>query len=125
VAPTWPSVRANKPAVSARKSCKGREGIRGEFTAGQRVGYLADGNKDRGTNRDLRHRYPISPAGALPNENQFLGAGVYYGAGSSEASFCGNEHVFLVGGGNSAGQAAPASFPRGKDCDHGGPAAIR
>ena len=33
------------------------------------------------------------------------GAGVYYGAGSSEASLCGNEHVFVVGGGNSAGQA--------------------
>src|SRR6195256_62010 len=84
---------------------QGREGIRGEFTAGQRVGYLADGTK-------IVARTAICATGieyrrlGLPNEAQFLGAGVYYGAGSSEASFCGNEHVFLVGGGNSAGQAA-------------------
>src|SRR6266850_274767 len=84
---------------------QGREGIRGEFTAGQRVGYLADGTK-------IVARTAICATGiqyrrlGLPNEDQFLGAGVYYGAGSSEASFCGNEHVFLVGGGNSAGQAA-------------------
>jgi thioredoxin reductase (NADPH) len=32
--------------------------------------------------------------------------GVYYGAGSSEAALCKGEHVFVVGGGNSAGQAA-------------------
>jgi thioredoxin reductase (NADPH) len=42
----------------------------------------------------------------LPNENRFFGVGVYYGAGASEASLCGSEHVFIVGGGNSAGQAA-------------------
>jgi thioredoxin reductase (NADPH) len=29
-----------------------------------------------------------------------------YGAGASEAPLCGGEHVFIVGGGNSAGQAA-------------------
>jgi thioredoxin reductase (NADPH) len=32
--------------------------------------------------------------------------GVYYGAGSSEAALSKGEHVFVVGGGNSAGQAA-------------------
>jgi thioredoxin reductase (NADPH) len=42
----------------------------------------------------------------LPNEDRFSGAGVYYGAGASEAMLCGRQHVFLVGGGNSAGQAA-------------------
>jgi thioredoxin reductase (NADPH) len=31
---------------------------------------------------------------------------LYYGAGAREASLCGNEPVFIVGGGNSAGQAA-------------------
>ena len=32
---------------------------------------------------------------------------MYYGAGASEASLCvGTEHVFVVGGGNSAAQAA-------------------
>jgi len=42
----------------------------------------------------------------LPDEDGLIGAGVYYGAGASEASFCGDEHVHLVGGGNSAAQAA-------------------
>jgi thioredoxin reductase (NADPH) len=43
----------------------------------------------------------------LSNEDHFLGAGLYYGAGASEASLCvGTEDVFIVGGGNSAGQAA-------------------
>jgi thioredoxin reductase (NADPH) len=42
----------------------------------------------------------------LPGEKKFLGAGVYYGAGVNEASLCSNEDVFVVGGGNSAGQAA-------------------
>jgi thioredoxin reductase (NADPH) len=36
----------------------------------------------------------------------YLGRGFYYGAGMSEAPFCRNEHVFEVGGANSAGQAA-------------------
>ena len=35
-----------------------------------------------------------------------MGAGVYYGAGASEASLCRNEDVFVAGGGNSTGQAA-------------------
>jgi thioredoxin reductase (NADPH) len=35
-----------------------------------------------------------------------LGRGVYYGAGRSEAAQCGGDDVVVVGGGNSAGQAA-------------------
>src|SRR5712691_3960880 len=35
-----------------------------------------------------------------------LGAGVYYGAGPSEALACSGSSVVIVGGGNSAGQAA-------------------
>jgi thioredoxin reductase (NADPH) len=34
-----------------------------------------------------------------------VGAGIYYGAGSSEAELCGDDDVYIVGGGNSAGQA--------------------
>lgn len=34
-----------------------------------------------------------------------LGRGIYYGAGRSEASHCGGDHVVVVGAGNSAGQA--------------------
>ena len=37
---------------------------------------------------------------------QFTGAGVYYGAANTEAAACRNEDVYIVGGGNSAGQAA-------------------
>lgn len=36
----------------------------------------------------------------------FTGAGVYYGAAMTEASACKDKEVFVVGGGNSAGQAA-------------------
>lgn len=38
--------------------------------------------------------------------SDFTGAGVYYGAATTEANACSNEQVFVVGGGNSAGQAA-------------------
>lgn len=36
----------------------------------------------------------------------FTGAGVYYGAATTEASACKNQDVYIVGGGNSAGQGA-------------------
>lgn len=82
-----------------------REGVRGEFLTGKGIGYLADGTK-------IVARATICATGVayrrldLPGESEYLGRGLYYGAGASEASFCGNEHVFVVGGGNSAGQAA-------------------
>ncbi|MDW7695452.1 FAD-dependent oxidoreductase [Flammeovirgaceae bacterium SG7u.111] len=37
---------------------------------------------------------------------KFTGAGVYYGAANTEAHACKNQEIFIVGGGNSAGQAA-------------------
>jgi thioredoxin reductase (NADPH) len=82
-----------------------REGVGGEFMAGKRVGYLADGTK-------IVARASICATGVdyrrlgLPNEEKFVGAGVYYGAGASEAMFCGGEHVYFVGGGNSVAQAS-------------------
>jgi thioredoxin reductase (NADPH) len=36
----------------------------------------------------------------------FTGAGIYYGAATTEASACNGKEVFVIGGGNSAGQAA-------------------
>ncbi len=36
----------------------------------------------------------------------FTGAGVYYGAATTEANACRNKEVYIVGGGNSAGQGA-------------------
>jgi thioredoxin reductase (NADPH) len=84
----------------------GREGVRGEFTPGKGVGYLADGTK-------IVARANICATGVeyrrlnVPNEDHFLGAGVYYGAGASEAQLCRlDDEVYICGGGNSAGQAA-------------------
>ncbi len=42
----------------------------------------------------------------LENLSKFEGAGIYYGATHLEAQLCGGEEVIVVGGGNSAGQAA-------------------
>ena len=49
----------------------------------------------------VRYRKPD-----LPNLARFEGVGVYYGATQVEARFCRGEDVIVVGGGNSAGQAA-------------------
>ena len=43
---------------------------------------------------------------AIPGEEKLQGAGVYYGAASTEAISCAGEDVYLIGGANSAGQAA-------------------
>ena len=42
----------------------------------------------------------------VPGADELIGAGVYYGAAQSEAASCKDEEVFVVGGANSAGQAA-------------------
>ena len=41
-----------------------------------------------------------------PGVSDFTGAGVYYGAATTEANNCKNSDVYIVGGGNSAGQGA-------------------
>lgn len=48
-----------------------------------------------------RYRQP-----ALARLEDFVGRGVYYSATFMEAAFCANEELVIVGGGNSAGQAA-------------------
>jgi thioredoxin reductase (NADPH) len=42
----------------------------------------------------------------VPGMDRLAGAGVYYGAGSTEAVSCRDDDVYIVGGANSAGQAA-------------------
>ena len=42
----------------------------------------------------------------LPRLIDFEGAGIYYGATAMEAQLCSGEEVVIIGGGNSAGQAA-------------------
>src|SRR4051812_48494684 len=41
-----------------------------------------------------------------PGFGDFTGAGVYYGAAMTEARSCADQHVVIIGGANSAGQAA-------------------
>ncbi len=43
---------------------------------------------------------------AAPGVDDFAGSGVYYGAAATEAQSCRDEDVYIVGGANSAGQAA-------------------
>jgi len=81
------------------------EGVRAEYTPHQMGGYLADGTK-------IIARATICATGVayrrlgVPNEERFRGAGLFYGAGASEAALSKGAHVVVVGGGNSAGQAA-------------------
>ena len=42
----------------------------------------------------------------VPGFAEFTGAGVYYGAALTEARSCADQHVAIIGGANSAGQAA-------------------
>ncbi|HEY2463781.1 MAG TPA: FAD-dependent oxidoreductase [Steroidobacteraceae bacterium] len=43
---------------------------------------------------------------SLDNASRFLGTGIYYAATNTEARRCGSSEAIVVGGGNSAGQAA-------------------
>lgn len=62
--------------------------------------------------RRLRSRSAVIASGAryrrpdVPRLNEFEGRGVWYWASSLEATLCAQTEVALVGGGNSAGQAA-------------------
>jgi thioredoxin reductase (NADPH) len=82
-----------------------REGVRAELKPGRGVGVLEDGTR-------IVARATICATGVayrrlgLPNEEQLMGSGLYYGAGASEAPLARGQSVFIVGGGNSAGQAA-------------------
>jgi thioredoxin reductase (NADPH) len=69
--------------------------------------HLSLDNKERVHARSIviatgaRYRKP-----SLPNLEHFEGRGVYYSASFMESTFCGKEKIIIVGGGNSAGQAA-------------------
>jgi thioredoxin reductase (NADPH) len=82
-----------------------REGVSAQIQPGRGIGVLEDGTK-------IVARASICATGVtyrrlgLPDEARLLGAGLYYGAGASEAPLTAGEHVVIVGGGNSAGQAA-------------------
>lgn len=81
-----------------------REGVRSEFRDDRIWTDLTDGGQ-------MVARANICATGVewrrlgLADEDRLLGRGLYYGAGASEAPLCRGEDVFVVGGGNSAGQA--------------------
>jgi thioredoxin reductase (NADPH) len=78
-------------------------GLRAEGSA--RVVTLGDGS-------ELRCQVVLLATGVewrrldVPGIERLVGAGVYYGGTLAEAFFCRDEDVYIVGGGNSAGQAA-------------------
>jgi thioredoxin reductase (NADPH) len=43
---------------------------------------------------------------AVPGADEFTGRGVFYGSALTEAAACGGQDVYIIGGANSAGQAA-------------------
>ena len=97
--------RAREQASFGTEILIHRAGVRGEFNTCKGVVDLDDGTK-------IISRVSVCATGVeyrrlgLPNEERLFGAGVYYGAGASEAQLCGNEHVVIVGAGNSSAQAS-------------------
>jgi len=86
------------PAEVASLDCGGA--ARGEMAV-----HLADGRRLRGRTvviaSGARYRRP-----AVPRLHEFEGRGIWYWASALEARTCARQEVALVGGGNSAGQAA-------------------
>lgn len=88
-----------------------------EVTAVRRADGVTDGEAagfvlDLGDGQRARARTVVVATGAryrrldVPDIDRFDGAGVCYAASHTEAVQCAGEQVFVVGGGNSAGQAA-------------------
>ena len=67
---------------------------------------LDDGKSSQKPHRDHCLRRPVPQTRICRISQQFEGVGVYYGATNIEAGLCRDENVAIVGGGNSAGQAA-------------------
>ncbi len=67
---------------------------------------------DMADGRSMRSRAILIASGAqyrmpdIANLSRFLGRGIYYAATHLEAKLCADEDIVVVGGGNSAGQAA-------------------
>jgi thioredoxin reductase (NADPH) len=99
---------ASKALVQAEK-------FGAELTVGRtasRLGCERPYRVDLGAGVGVQARAVVIATGAryrkpdLPDLARFEGVGVYYGATQVEARLCSGEDVIVVGGGNSAGQAA-------------------
>ncbi|UPW09075.1 FAD-dependent oxidoreductase [Gordonia terrae] len=98
--------RARQQAVSfGAELLQMRDGLRARFVDDHVHTTLSDGTT-------IVSRASICATGVewrrlgLEHEDAFIGCGLFYGAGTSEAPTCHELDVYVVGGGNSAGQAA-------------------
>ena len=102
---TWLNVLACRPRSSGRGSWCPRRSSDWNPVSGQHQLTLADG-------ATVVARAVVLATGAryrrlaVPGLESFEGDGVYYAATVQEALLCGTGPVVIVGGGNSAGQAA-------------------
>ena len=66
---------------------------------------------------------PGSPTGSwrAPGSTELTGRGVFYGSALTEAAACAGQDVYIVGGANSAGQAAVYLARHAKSVTHPGP----
>ena len=86
-----------------------------EFVTQRAVGLRIDGQYrfvQLGDGREVATHVVLLALGVqyrklgIPGSDRLTGRGIYYGAALVEATSCSNEEVFVVGGANSAGQAA-------------------
>jgi thioredoxin reductase (NADPH) len=86
-----------------------------EFVTQRAVGLRIDGQYrfvQLGDGREVSSHVVLLAPGVqyrklgIPGSDRLTGRGIYYGAALVEAASCKNEEVFVVGGANSAGQAA-------------------
>jgi len=82
-----------------------KEGIKGSFYNNRITVELANGGKMVAKSNICATGIEYAKLNLL-DEEKFFHKGVYYGAGASEACFCKGKDIFIIGGGNSAGQAA-------------------
>jgi thioredoxin reductase (NADPH) len=82
-----------------------REVVGLEAVGAERIVSLSDGGKIRGRSAIVASGVDYRRLG-VPDLEHLIGRGVYYGAAVSEAPAMAGRPVFVIGGGNSAGQAA-------------------
>ncbi|MFI2838436.1 MULTISPECIES: FAD-dependent oxidoreductase [Mycolicibacterium] len=89
----------------------------GEIGTARTITFSDDGSGDGAGQRTIGARAVILATGvdyrelavtgcSAAEESNLIGRGVYYGASVSDAAECAGEEVYIVGGANSAGQAA-------------------
>ena len=105
-APTSRAARPTRRAGSA-PSCSTVQDAVGAARRGRRADRRAQ-RRRHARARTACSSPPASPTASStrPASPSFTGAGIYYGAALTEARSCADQHVVVIGGANSAGQAA-------------------